>query len=300
MLWGQLRSVLQRLWLVLVLAGGSYYLTSRWTEIVDVLRGFPLSVAAFAFAAIIVSKGFLTWFVCAVAQGQSLNLTWKQGAFAYNTSQIAKYAPGSVWQFLSRAGIYRILGFTGEQIGRVILVELVWLVGSASLVGLPAFVLHGTTLLDRAGLTVIGRWSLLVGGVVTAIAVVLAFRGTFARVLALAKPTTRYVLSLGGAWIFLGLSFWLLIASQTDATPLYIVSLFALAYAIGTIAVFAPAGIGVREAVLAVGLAQQIGVGDALIAAAVHRILYLLADISLGTIVYVLISGTGNWRLRGA
>lgn len=59
----------------------------------------------------------------------------------------------------------------------------------------------------------------------------------------------------------------------------YIISLLAAANVAGIIAFFAPAGLGVREAVLVVGLAPYMPASDALGLAALLRILTLFADI---------------------
>jgi uncharacterized membrane protein YbhN (UPF0104 family) len=63
-----------------------------------------------------------------------------------------------------------------------------------------------------------------------------------------------------------------------------VLSLFALSYASGFVSIFAPAGFGVREAVLAAGLAIFISAPVALGVALIHRVLYVLADLMLGCI----------------
>lgn len=69
-----------------------------------------------------------------------------------------------------------------------------------------------------------------------------------------------------------------------EPTLLYVISLLASANVAGMLAVFAPAGLGVREAVLVAGLTPFTGVANAISIAAVLRILSMIADL-----VFVLI-----------
>ena len=66
---------------------------------------------------------------------------------------------------------------------------------------------------------------------------------------------------------------------HSGPTLLYVISLLAAANVAGILAFFAPAGLGVREAVLVAGLAPYLSAGDALGIAAILRVLTLLADL---------------------
>ena len=78
----------------------------------------------------------------------------------------------------------------------------------------------------------------------------------------------------------LGLEFVLLdVLPHSGPTLLYVISLLAAANVAGIVAFFAPAGLGVREAVLVAGLAPYLSPGDALAIAAILRVLTLLADL---------------------
>jgi len=61
-----------------------------------------------------------------------------------------------------------------------------------------------------------------------------------------------------------------------------VIGLFALSYVAGFVTIFAPAGVGVREAVFTIGLAGILPVEAALVDAVGHRIIYMLADAVLG------------------
>lgn len=73
----------------------------------------------------------------------------------------------------------------------------------------------------------------------------------------------------------------------------HVIAVLALAHVAGVLAVFAPAGIGVRELVLAAGLGSVVSMEDALLLAAVLRALTLLAD---GVVVLAALLAWRAWR----
>ena len=85
-------------------------------------------------------------------------------------------------------------------------------------------------------------------------------------------------------WLLLGTSFWLcargLIAVPVSDLALYI-GVFAVAWLAGLLAIYAPGGLGVREAVLVALLHGRIGAGDALVLAAASRLMLILVDVLL-------------------
>jgi hypothetical protein len=98
----------------------------------------------------------------------------------------------------------------------------------------------------------------------------------------------------------IGVAFYVLViglfpqAASFPAT--HFVAVLALAHVAGVLAVFAPAGFGVREVVLAQGLRGVLSFEEALLLAAVLRVLTLLAD---GTILLAVAVAWRKWR-RGA
>ncbi|AFR09482.1 hypothetical protein B005_0950 [Nocardiopsis alba ATCC BAA-2165] len=84
------------------------------------------------------------------------------------------------------------------------------------------------------------------------------------------------------AWIPLGLHVWLLTwAVGGDALRSLgpAVGAYALAWTLGLLVVFAPAGLGVREVVLVVALAPVVDAGAALVVAVLSRLVMTVADV---------------------
>jgi hypothetical protein len=83
-------------------------------------------------------------------------------------------------------------------------------------------------------------------------------------------------------WILIGVSFWMTARAflPVKASDLaFYMGAFAAAWLVGLIAIYAPSGIGVREAVLVAILGPRIGSADALVIAVVSRAVFTVADL---------------------
>lgn len=98
------------------------------------------------------------------------------------------------------------------------------------------------------------------------------------------------------AHVLVGTGLHAVLQSMSLETPspslLYAIALMATASIAGALALFAPAGLGVREGVLAVGLVPWMSVTEALTLAAVLRVLTLAADLLFVLIATIL----PRWR----
>ena len=99
-------------------------------------------------------------------------------------------------------------------------------------------------------------------------------------------PKARFVLveelAAMVAWLPLGAHVWLL-TWAVGGDPLRslgpAVGAYALAWTLGLLVVFAPAGLGVREVVLVVALAPVVDAGAALVVAVLSRLVMTVADV---------------------
>jgi hypothetical protein len=203
----------------------------------------------------------------------------------YNLSQLGKYLPGSIWQFVGRAAAYRSRFGSGYgQIRNSLLTESLWVVGAAFLVGgLFCGVPLWRFMSERAPATLLWWLAALAG--IGFIVVALAFVWRREKLLDYATsavPTTRALLVQAGVWTMLGLSFWILVrACGMQAGLLFSIGLFAGGYALGFLVPFAPAGLGIRDAVLTVGLLPYAPPGEALAVTVVARLVYLAVELLL-------------------
>ena len=210
-----------------------------------------------------------------------------RAAFAvYAVSQLGKYIPGGVWNIAAAAE----LG-AGHRVPRRLVV-------SASLIATVVTVVSGFAVgaLTFALSPEVARtwwWTAL-------FAIPLAatlFPPLLNRVIALAfrvtgrEPLARGVSSGGlagataltvAAWIAAGAQLWIILVSMgmaaTVMTALLCIGAAALGWAAGFIVVFAPAGVGVREVIVAVALSGVVDQGTAIAAVVLSRVLLIAAD----------------------
>jgi glycosyltransferase 2 family protein len=205
-------------------------------------------------------------------------------------SQLGKYIPGSVWQFAGRVGIARRYGL---PLG-------------VGLVSVGVEVVASSLAAGAVGLLVLGGWSLVfasVGVAAVLLAGVVMRRPLHAAMSHLATigvsrlgverrvfadairtlPTAAVLYLL--VWAVYGVGFWLtaraLFSVPVAPLPVY-VGTFALAWLAGFVAVFAPGGVGVREAVIVALLGSRLGEANAIVLAASSRLVLAAVDLVAG------------------
>jgi len=190
----------------------------------------------------------------------------RRTAAIFFQSQLAKYIPGSVWQYAGRAALSNAQGIPLRPVAVSLPVEFT----ASALAGgsMAAF------LLGWWGAAVIG----LLAGVLFLMEQLVPSRRPAVR------ATVRATLLYLPVWLVLGMSFWLCARGLLDIpaqdVAIY-VGAFAIAFLAGLMAVYAPGGLGVREAVLVALLAHRIGAGNALVVAAASRLMFIVVDVVL-------------------
>lgn len=270
-------------WAIGILLAIGFLLWRSRDDILAMLRQLPPWMLAASFVPLLAAKFLLGENARIAANRSGIAIGYVDATRLYNLSQMGKYLPGSIWQFVGRAAAYRSQFDAGY--GRIrdsLLTESLWIVGAAFVVGA---LLSGMPLwrflLDNApeGLLV---WLVGLGsvGVVVAIGLFVWRREQLLRYAKSAIPTPRAMLVQAGIWAMLGLSFWILVrACGMQAGLLFSIGLFAGGYALGFLVPFAPAGLGIRDAVLTVGLLPYAPAGEALAVTVVARLVYLAAEL---------------------
>jgi uncharacterized membrane protein YbhN (UPF0104 family) len=189
--------------------------------------------------------------------------------------QLGKYLPGGAWQYVGRAALARRLGVPLQPAASSLLLEAVCSLVAAAL--MASFVLA-----DGAPGVALGVALLALG----LAAFPFAARIPFVRRFVADLRSIRAVLwSYVAVFGLFGLAFWL------TADALYDVPLsdflvysgaYAAAWAAGFVVVFAPGGLGVREAVLVALLRGRLGESEAIVLAATSRIAFTLVDLAGG------------------
>lgn len=271
-------------WLVCVLVAAGLVIARSWDEIVEMLRGLAPLLLVGSIVLTAVAKLLLAENARIAADRCGVSLHYLQAARLYNLSQLGKYLPGSIWQFVGRAAAYRNLGATFPQIRDSLLTESLWILAAAALVGA---LLTGPGIVDvvtQALSPALAWWLVGLAGLgLLAVAAIAVYRwSTLLAYLELLVPPVRAVFVQAVIWVLLGAAFWcLLSASGIHAGVWFPIGLFAAAYAVGFMVPFAPAGLGVRDGILVLGLLPFTTTAEAVAIALLARVVYLVVDVAL-------------------
>jgi glycosyltransferase 2 family protein len=287
------RSLVRRLvrmaFLLIALTAAVWLVVSRRDEVTAALAqvspaGFLLSTLA---AVVAYFCPMLAWRRLLADLGSPLPLA--PAARIFFLSQLGKYVPGSIWTVVAQVDLGRELQVPPRRSAAVALLALA--------VGLLGGVLTALVTLPFAMPELIGDywWVLLAVPVLLGVLhprVVAMWTGLLSTLTRRAGGSVQVgyraiAVALGWTalcWLMLGVQLYLLLPSEAAATPsafLLCAGLYALAWCAGFLAFVAPAGAGVREAVLVVGLAPFVPAGGALVVALLSRVVATLADVIL-------------------
>jgi glycosyltransferase 2 family protein len=233
-------------------------------------------------------------------------LTWFQAMRVFFVTNLARYVPGAVWQFAGLAAMSADAGVSPVAASVAVLLQQVVLLATGFVLilsGAPHFLGAWTRTLDTLSqcvlATVLMAALILVGP--RALPVVRRWaERVIKRPVPLPSPPPHafaaYVVRASLGWVGYGFAFWLFgRALFGDAGPhLWLAATVYLAsYLLGLLAVFAPAGIGVREGALVLQLTAAIGADRAIVLAAASR-LWLIALEIIGALTVVVV----DWCLR--
>jgi uncharacterized membrane protein YbhN (UPF0104 family) len=201
----------------------------------------------------------------------------------YLQAQLGKYVPGGVWQYAGRAALAQLRGAPLRLTTLSLGVELA--AGSAVGAAVGVAALYPVP----GGLAVLG---------VVVAACALRFRRPAlpAFVWRLLRVDRRELATVSAAsaraallfvpmWLVHGVSLWLVSRALFGAPAHelgYYVGAFAIGWLAGLAAVFAPGGIGVREAVLTAFLTPKLGAANAIVVAGTSRMLFVAVDLVVG------------------
>jgi len=259
----------------LLLAAGIVFVLLRLREIwgeshIDLARvgwwwlGGALAVA---FAAA-VGEG-LVWVSILRGLGIGTRRAW---AGIYLQAQLGKYVPGGLWQYAGRGALARGLGLPVQLVARSLPIEL-----AAATYAAAVF-----------SILLIGWWG--VAAVVGLAALTPLVGSRLPPGWASIRTGGRVAPFYAAIWCVIGISFWMtaraFISVPLGELPIY-AGTFVTAWIVGLVAIYAPGGLGVREAMLVALLHSRIGSADALVVAAASRGVLTLRDLIAAAVGFV-------------
>lgn len=274
---------------LLVLAAVTVAVWRNWGEVSSHLGDIPRGTLVAAFLLALAAPVFtlLGWRVLLADLGTRLPLP--PSASVFFVGQLGKYLPGSVWSVVAQADLGSRLGVPRRRMGVVGLLSILLSVLTGAILGVPAV----PALLARsedfrwwwflpALLLLLLLWPRLLNRGVALLLRVLRREPLEHRLTtpAIALTAMWFVL----AWLGVGLSVLVLahaVAPERSWGSLVVSSIcgFALASAIGMFSFIVPAGVGVRDGILALLLGALMPFPAAIAVVVVSRFFSVVADV---------------------
>jgi len=272
---------------LLLLAGVGWAVVRQWDAVRATLTAMELSYLLLALVVAMAGMACNVLAFNAVLGALGTRVPAAEAARCYLVGQLGKYLPGSVWAFVlqmelaKKAGVPRVNGFTAtvvtlgmSTVGALVIgaVELPRLLGAGAVATVPMLALAALAVFCTLPSVLTRLVNLLLR---------LLRRRPMPNALGWGDVGRALCWTTLG-WALFGSHLWLLTTSA--ATPgsvgwVQCVSALALAVTAGSLALIAPSGIGVREAIIVAALAPFVSAGVALGLAVASRATFVVADL---------------------
>jgi len=269
-----------------------FALRDEWPEVLAAVAevGWWRGLLSLALVLVGLTVTGITW--RRILQSYGFPLPASAAASAFFVGQLGKYIPGSVLSLGAQAQMAQRWSVPARTTVATGLVFLYWNLATATLTGFLAIGLNAVEVNLPATVATAGL-IVSIGAVRPRIVSALGTR--------LAAPGHSLVLRwtdcgllialMEFTWVMYGAALLVLDANR-ESSPSALalgtaVGAFTIAYAVGVLMVLAPAGLGAREATLAILLAPSIGLSSAAAIALVARAVHTLADFSIAAAAWL-------------
>ena len=287
-------NIIKIIWGVAVVAGGIYYVIKNYTTAIQYLSNISPWKLLLATVFIVLVRLMNVDMV----QQSLVRIGWKptfRSAFSFvSVSQLGKYIPGGVWQFVARFEAYKEANITYKNMGKAFIIENVWRVIGCILIS-AAFILFSqpVALLAKYDIDLSPHLmfllaaTLLVLWLLTVVICEFVFRQKDQPV-SISRVIYIFISQIT-LWFFYGISFFCLFSKAgTFSDLLFTTGAISLSFIAGYVVVIAPGGIGVREAVTILLFSWMFSSSEIGIYAIVHRLLFTIAEFLLAGIAVLL------------
>lgn len=280
---------------LLVLAAVALAVWRNWSAVSGHLREIPVSTLLGALALALLAPVFTLfgWRVLLADLGTRLPLP--PSASVFFVGQLGKYLPGSVWSVVAQADLGSRLGVPRRRMGVVGLLSILLSIITGAIIGVPAVPLllarsedfRWWWFLPALLLLLLLLWPRLLNWGIALLLRVLRRDPLEHRLTAPAIALTAMWFVL--AWAGAGLSVLVLahaVSPSTSLGALAVTSIcgFALASAIGMFSIIVPAGVGVRDGILALLLAALMPFPAAFTVVVISRFFSVVADVLVAAV----------------
>lgn len=278
--------IVKWLWLILVLAAAGYYFYQHQDEVINLLIQIDVWRIVLSLILLLIGKTFLVKLVQYSVNCEGWYPTYPEILGVYGLSSLGKYLPGGIWHFVGRFGIYKMNGLSAKASTRSMILENIWLLSSAFATGVIGVFLSRFDLIANLLSIPDEKWLAIILTIVILalwITALIIVHKIMQKYTSQQIPKVARVALIGLLlWTFIGGSFFVMFNEfPFSSAPLFIGG-YAVSWAVGYIAVFAPGGLGVREAALAFVFSNIASVELIAVYAAMNRIIWVIAEVLFG------------------
>lgn len=268
-------------------------LARQWDEFreLDVALAIRPAYLGLAAVAVLAAYALLVAAWARLVASWTERLSYRAAFRIWALSNLGRYIPGKIWSVAGLAVLAQREGVSPwAATGSAIVMQALAL-GTGTIIVLIALPTGASTIALAGGVLVaaIGVLALTDRRLVAGLSR-LAGRSVELRPLSLHGAVVGALANLA-AWVAYGVAFWLLaegMLAQHTLTPLASIGIFAAGYLVGLVSLFAPGGIGVREAMYLALVSPLAGGGAALALTVGSRLLLTATEITAALLALAL------------
>jgi len=275
-------TIIKWLWFLIVLLGAGYYISTNLEPVIEWVNKIQAHKIIISFLLLIIWKFLFAKFMRLTLVENEIQISYIDFVKIISATEIGKYIPGGIWHFFGRYSIYRQRSMTNKNIIYSIISENFWLLSSSiSFGGAISIYLASNQICEIFQISNSQIFIILVIGVWLAIwisvATILTQKINSSKSQHLIYSLSLILLSIS-SWLLLGISFSVLFIKIDTISLVKLIGGYSLGWAAGYVSIFAPAGIGVREAIISLVASGRVNAENIILTASAHRMILLLVE----------------------
>lgn len=276
----RIRNIAKVIWMVLITVFVARYMVRNWSSIADTFSAFSAVVLISTVVVTIAGKVVISVHSQLITKLNGRRFTFRESFWMYSASDLVKYIPGGLWNALARVRLYTNMGMSTTSSAKAFALEKYWMILGALATGavfLSANIAQWVGWSASAAVVAV-MCVVLLGGWAVATWIGGRLTGNPVVPLAVLRSMSEQIVIA----VFFGLGVWIpLTAVDSDISVFVAIGAFSVGRGLGYVAVFAPAGIGVREVVTLWALGGSTASSQAMVVAlAVNRVMTFIADVA--------------------
>ena len=279
--------VLKWVWFAAVIIGAAYYFHRNYNVISGYMETISLGRVGLSVVIVLLGKFALSDLTRISLRKIDYKIDYKDALTITSLTQLGKYLPGGIWHVAGKFGMYKARKISTKKTTLAIVFENIWLLSSALVIGVELLLNSNQAVLcEFNGFFCHPEFNLAISialPVLWFVGLLLVDRFFFKENRYCVKDLLVLLTEMLFIWVSFGISTWLVFPVQSGFL-LPITGAFSLSWVAGYLAFFAPGGIGVREYLLTLLLSSFFSSGEVAIYATIHRLIWVLVEIILGTV----------------